>query len=63
MREMLDKPHIVTVWLEHGPTKQTVKVTMEGNGLCCRDLRNRMVYGLPAEGWTQIRLQREVFDD
>ena len=60
MREMLDKPHIVTVWLEHNKTKNVVKITMEGNGLCCYDLRNRMIAGWPSEGWAQIKLHKEV---
>ena len=62
LRKILDKPNKVTAWFEHGETKQIVKVTLEGNGICCRDIRNRIVMGWPSEGWSQLRLEREEFD-
>jgi hypothetical protein len=57
--EMLDKPHIVTVTFRH-ETGAIVKVRMEGNGLCCRDIRNRILG--PQFGWTQLKLEREVVE-
>lgn len=36
-----------------------VKVILEGDGRCCKDIRDRIVWGWPSEGWTQGSLVRE----
>jgi len=30
----------------------TVKVILEGDGRCCKDIRDRIVWGWPKYGWT-----------
>lgn len=59
LRKILNHNERVTFTVTHGKTKQEVKVVLEGNGICCKNIRDKIVVGWPSEGWTQGNLIRE----
>jgi len=42
---------------------QTVKVVLEGDGRCCRDIRDRIVMWSPQPVWRQGSLAREKLEE
>jgi hypothetical protein len=62
LRKDLNRPTKVTVFFECPRTKEIVKITMEGNGLACYDIRNRIVMNTSTGSWLQLRLHREVLE-
>lgn len=56
---VLNQQERITFTVQHGRTKQTVKVILEGNGVCCKNIRDLIVVGWPKFGWTQGSLKRE----
>jgi hypothetical protein len=52
----------VTFTVENGKG-QEVKVILEGDGRCCRDIRDRIITWSPQPCWTQGDLVREKMED
>lgn len=57
--EILDSEQEIKFELHHKDGK-TVNVTLEGNGVYCKDIRDIIVLN---EGWSQGRLSRKEIGD
>jgi hypothetical protein len=63
LRKILNHNERVTFTVTHGKTKQEVKVVLEGNGICCKNIRDNIVVWGPNGSWVQGDLYREMLEE